>query len=562
MAASDSVNVAVVPPTPTFDINTYRPFGEEVTRTIDRILSEEASLQESKEEEWPVYTGSEKYSLSPSILSSRSASLGQQSPYFPRPSPTNKPKRTPRKRPVANRTITMMNFSDDSDEEICTTPSADPPEAGPVDGANDGKRKSHPASRVKHTKAKKERLPLETSMENTSQQDSDLEEEELIFSSLVPSQRDQLIQTIGKHELLRHPYAMTRSVRQKFEGDLRKLAASAGLSKPLIQRLIRYVRKNYFEPTGGCEGSPTNPPKDKTGPAVVNEHIEDKGTKSNIDTYSRKRRRHSSELATPRKAKKKSIPPTTTVDPETAVETIAHPETPPGLFHRTGTRKSPRGKYVPVFNDTPVIENSPAPKHFLAAKSSPVSQRGDSRKISPVRNSVSKLHNRIQRQVDEAEPSHEVSRPRSKSQTPNSQSEKKKRQQKRLSEKHRGVEIPRNPMSMLTHRTSKKIVRRRSLITFGQSTSGNRAKNKKKQKRRKSEPQPNIATDDSSKENREDISKPTAISQPLPLPRPKTPERQILQSPNSQSHLRTPSSPRKSPFAPLSPDPALWDMDF
>jgi hypothetical protein len=56
MKMSQPTFLAVIPPPPSFDPSTYKPFDEEFERTVDRILSEDASF-ESKDDDFPVYSG-------------------------------------------------------------------------------------------------------------------------------------------------------------------------------------------------------------------------------------------------------------------------------------------------------------------------------------------------------------------------------------------------------------------------------------------------------------------------------------------------------------------------
>jgi hypothetical protein len=165
----------------------------------------------------------------------------------------------------------------------------------------------------------------------------------------------------------------------------------------------------------------------------------------------------------------------------------------------------------------------------------------------------------------------------------------RKKQKKRESQIQQAIDVPRNTHSMLIYRSSKKVIRRRSLVSSAPSTDSKRKKSKKQRekdrKRRKSEQEQANASVDTHNEKHQhlltDVAKPSEMSLSRPHtpqrhnqhhntnvvkpagmspPRPHTPQPQIRAY--GQSQMSPPSSARKSPFAALSPDPAEWDMDF
>jgi len=114
--------LAVIPPPPSFDPKTYKPFGEEFDRTIDRILSEDANF-DSKDEDFPVYSGGESAGTSnhptPSDSNVEKSRFFPESPSMSGKSTTMSPRRTPRT--VARRDITVIHLDSDDEEDADLT---------------------------------------------------------------------------------------------------------------------------------------------------------------------------------------------------------------------------------------------------------------------------------------------------------------------------------------------------------------------------------------------------------------------------------------------------------
>ncbi|KAJ5242627.1 uncharacterized protein N7469_000954 [Penicillium citrinum] len=298
MVASGNANVSIVIPTPNVDISSYRPFGDDFERTLDKILTEEASMEESREEDWPWFTGSDNPSVSPSTFSSRSESHARQSHYFTDSTPSKGKKSGPRRRIPATRHITVIDLIEDSDAE--SSPDSAPPSATnfPSDGAR--------------------RNPQE------SVQDSDLEEENDIFSSLNPSKRERLIKYIGRDLPLKYPQSMETPTRKKFLGDVRNKAASYGISELLIDRLIHYVQKIYF----GTDNPPSKPARQMVIPPVGDDAQRNESAKLNTSTKSSKQSQYSPQHSAGKNARVQSALSIPETNLETADGDVIQSSTP------------------------------------------------------------------------------------------------------------------------------------------------------------------------------------------------------------------------------------------
>lgn len=653
-------------------------------------------MEEFREKDWPVYTGSESHDLSPIILSSRSTSLAQPSPSRTRPRPVNPKKTRPRKRVAANRNITRIHMSDESDHEDPVSPAAAAAVAGsPHNESSDGQENRHRVSHLKLPKAKKKRRRLDENAQAKGQQDSDLEEEDVMFSSLESSKRDDLVRYIGLHPLLTSAHPMKQSVWRRYLNDVRTKATSVGLSKLLTNRLVRYVQRNYLEMPDGYDASPSEP--DST---VCDEQITSSVSKAKIETHTRKRSRQSSEHPRAKKAKTQVVSPATRAAPDSAAESpfvLNRPEIslkvarkwksnftfnnaatandPPSVgdaptwvdlppVNDTPTvRESPTFVHVspvddaaplahhtsvadastvedmpfvddasilddaltmsdrpsvagspkvddmpsvadassvydaPVIDDTHAVDDSAAVGNPRSAEDASGAWKSKPRKSTHAEQSPLAPQDEGRALSTEAEITREMSHPQLNSQITNDETvamskkekKKQKKQKKRESQIQRAIDAPKTAHSMLTHRSSKKVIRRRSLVSSAPTTNSKRKKSKKQRekdrKRRKSEQeQGNTSVDMHKEKHKHQLTEAAKSSEMSPRPhtpqrhnkhhntnvvkpvemsppRPHTPQPQIRPA-YGQSQMSPPSSARKSPFAALSPDPAKWDMDF
>lgn len=550
MVAPDA-SVSVMIPTPTFDITTYKPFGDEFDRTIDRILSEEASMDDPKEEDWPIYPGSEGHSSSPSLFSSRSESLAQQSYHFTQSSTTNAKQRRARDRPAAKRNITVVDL-DESGEEPNLAHTAGTMQVCSTDRPSDHKENRKRASRTKLPTKKKAREPLNDNGHGNNQEDSDVDEEEIMFSSLKPSDRDHLIQYIGFHPLLQSAQPMERSARRNFEADIRGKASSVGMTKLWISRLVRYVRRIHFD----TKDDPPQP-----APSVVAEkHIQDEEPEPTIHKRSLKRGRHSPEQTTAKKARTHSTSTSSPIYRDTMVQTRREEPSPiiitdcevsvqqttqlecdkrSNVEDVGGLRMSDSGKMCQDKDTLPVTEsnNPQTPNPGFADEGLPAQPNPETIDDQP---SVMKSK-RAEKQRNKRR--------------------KKKQEKRRASRTHHAMYVPESIEDMPTQQSSKTIPHH-GLESFEQSTTANQSKSKRKRERRKAKRQSNTSGD-TGKDTREDVAKPAEMSPS----RPKTPERKFGPAFYDEAQIsplpvQDPLGSRRSPFAALSPDPAHWQMDF
>ncbi|KAJ5975554.1 hypothetical protein N7481_009261 [Penicillium waksmanii] len=625
MVASVHDNVSIVPPKPSFDINTYSPFPQPVIQLWEKIISEERSMEEFREKDWPVYTGSESHDLSPIILSSRSTSLAQPSPSRTRPRPVNQQKTRSRKRVAANRDITRIYMSDESDHEDHVSPAAAAVAGSPRNESSDGQENRHRVSHLKLPKTKKKRRPLDDNVQPKVQQDSDLEEEDTIFSPLESSKRDDLIRYIGLHPLLTSAQPMKQSAWRRYLDDVRTKAASVGLSKLLTNRLVRYVQRNYLETPDGYDAAPSEP--DST---VCDEQIASSVSKAKIETHPRKRSRQSSEHPRAKKAKTQIASPATRATPDSAIESVPLPmmlrplefllstillllfDDTPTFVDLTPVNDTPTATDSPTFedapttvhvpsaddaptlvdltpvadastvedmpfvdeastlddaltvddrpsvadaltvdemasvadasivddspiDDTPAVDDSAAVGNTRIVENASGSRKNKSRKNRHAEQSPLAAQIRGCTLSTDAEITREMSPPQLKSQITNDQpvamsKKQKKKQKKRESQIQQAIDVPRTTHSMLTDPSSKKVIRRRSLVSSAPSADSKRKKGKKQRekdrKRRKFEQEQANASVDTHKEKDKhqpmDVAKPSEMSPSLPH----TPKRQ------------------------------------
>ena len=329
MKMSQPTFLAVIPPPPSFDPSTYKPFDEEFERTVDRILSEDASF-ESKDDDFPVYSGGESITGSSKHLTPQSDRKVEKSRFFAK-SPTmsaRTPKRMTRSasrkspkspRTVAKRDITVIHLDSDDEEDVDLTRLVEsvqpetvnlvdeednndenyPVDAshGDMDGGDDSKYNSEEANLGDEEDNNVETNPVEDSHgdadgrsdstegvepeeaglgddinpidasqghaddPNDSESNSEIAknidddlvaaEEDIIFASVEPSRRDELLHFVVSHSFMQNREApVRRSLRRQFVEDMRKEAASVGMDESAIDGLVLYVRRLYLENMG------------------------------------------------------------------------------------------------------------------------------------------------------------------------------------------------------------------------------------------------------------------------------------------------------------------------
>ncbi|KAJ5121250.1 uncharacterized protein N7515_009211 [Penicillium bovifimosum] len=291
-------NVAVVVPLPSFDIDPLRNFDEGFfDRTVDSILSEEVSIEESHDETTDKMADNTGISSSygndgaSDPISDDRRSKVTKSPHFSTPSATTPAEARQRKLKSSSRirknvTVDDLNTDDDdlpqthSEEAIEIEPGDKP--AAPIDNTNSD-----------------EKVVVEN--EGTT--------EDMIFASVDPEKQIEVLQFIASHSFMTsQSQPVRRSARLKFTGQVREIAAKAGLDEAGIDALIQLVRKTYLEDRGipvsedagsafgdevhGEEGSRPKSSKRKRTRSSL-DHPEDKEIKKNKKSQKDKHRRHS-----------------------------------------------------------------------------------------------------------------------------------------------------------------------------------------------------------------------------------------------------------------------------
>ena len=114
---SQSNYLAVVPPPPTFDPATYKPFDDEYDRTIERILSEDASF-ECKDDHFPAYSGSRSLTGTSNQHGPQSDTKVKSSRFFSRSQSTVRKKVITTPRRAAQRDITVIHLDTDDEGDV------------------------------------------------------------------------------------------------------------------------------------------------------------------------------------------------------------------------------------------------------------------------------------------------------------------------------------------------------------------------------------------------------------------------------------------------------------
>lgn len=302
----------VIPPPPSFEPSTYKPFGDEVNRTIDQILSEEVGLESTRDDDWPTCLGG-------ASSNQHKDNEIKESRFFSDGAVPNGVKTTRRTRHVARRSITVVDPASDDDESSVPSDSNEPEIemndagshhelSGEIDNRVDNEvgNGSPPDRRPENGDVLVDkRKPVNTggnkALEPGNSDDAFVAEEDVIFACVEPSQRDHLL-----HYLVSHPFMQNRvqpvqrSTRRHFVGMMRKEAASVGMDEPAIDQLIEYVRKLYledldvqFQPPGQLDDVP------------FGEEIDDDHPEKARRRKSGKRRRDDSEQTATKRSKRR-----------------------------------------------------------------------------------------------------------------------------------------------------------------------------------------------------------------------------------------------------------------
>lgn len=256
-------SLAVIPPPPSYDPSSYKPFDDHVSRTIDQILNEEGSFESAMDEDWSVLHGGDSpgVSIRPTQQSDKDA---KESRFFSKtPASTDLGTTAKEKRkPVAKRNITVIDLdSDSADEETSLEVNGQDPKIV----ANDAPQAGHEAGN-ESPKDDQHHNDVDVSMDMWDPMNQAVErvvepsisidpvtadEEDAIFASVDTSQRDHLLHYLASHPFMQNSVQpVPRSARRSFVNEMRQEATAAGMDETAVDRLIEYVRKLYLEELG------------------------------------------------------------------------------------------------------------------------------------------------------------------------------------------------------------------------------------------------------------------------------------------------------------------------
>ncbi|KAJ5491245.1 hypothetical protein N7539_002812 [Penicillium diatomitis] len=308
MAAAHEI--AVVPPDPSFPTDTYKnykPFDDDFEKTLDHILAEEQSLEDSRASDWPFYLGAEQDAETPrsgvsyeqDINGTSRSPVSTRSNIYDEAAKQRKAVQVVKKRSIATRKITIVDLcSEDEQEELdgpmlsdsdChgqlerqaadtsranTAVGESPPDnvhtdsAGPscaVNGRYDPVGK-HNGAAVESANglingdgdgqgggdvdasACTSTNPSVKPSDSTPQDD---EEEWSIFRTVKRSTKRRILRYIAAHPFMSQSIQpVRRSERQQFIKDMVTESVTLGLDPSLLWDLIMYVRRLYLQRVG------------------------------------------------------------------------------------------------------------------------------------------------------------------------------------------------------------------------------------------------------------------------------------------------------------------------
>ncbi|KAJ6184811.1 hypothetical protein N7519_006112 [Penicillium mononematosum] len=292
-------NIAVVVPLPSVDIDPLKAFDENFfDRAVDNILSEEASIEESRDDMMDNNVGTSSpfgydgTSDSSKLGVRRSGRTEAKSPHFSTPSissPTTTTGKKPKSRTSSRiRKPLAMEDVRGNDEAPMGIQNTMQPQHGdevmevepyPIHEAGD-----HPSA-----------LPEATGSTNISTAENEMTAEEKIFVSVDPEKQMEVLKFVVSHPfMMEQVQPVRRSARREFTGQVRGVAAEAGLNDTAIDALIDHIRKTYLEDRGIVE-------TEDAGSAFGDEVDGDAEARKNLH---RKRRKSSSANAEDKEHKK------------------------------------------------------------------------------------------------------------------------------------------------------------------------------------------------------------------------------------------------------------------
>ncbi|KAF3398280.1 hypothetical protein F1880_005806 [Penicillium rolfsii] len=303
---------SIVPPPPSYPTGTYKNykvFPDFVEETMDKILSEEANLEDSRSNDWPFYSGADGSGDSPAFYALQKGDTDETDSFqsTPRVLTKNEAKKTikstkpKKKRSAAKRQITVIDLCsddenhepkdmnnqgkrDESDDSLEVNVDVNPQAVATLDGENDDtseyfdateggmdtvnvkiiNRKSVNVNIVNAKTVDSSPLHAKTTEANVVTSDKigvsekgerhsekDLKEEQLIFASVTESVKGHVLHFIERHPFMsQFVQPVKRSARRQFTMDMCKEALSKGVDPGVIWDLIKYVRRIYLDRAG------------------------------------------------------------------------------------------------------------------------------------------------------------------------------------------------------------------------------------------------------------------------------------------------------------------------
>jgi hypothetical protein len=307
---------SIVPPPPSYPTETYKNykvFPDFVEEAMDKILSEEARLEESRSNDWPFYSGADGSGDSPASYKLRNGAADKKDSPLSTPrvmtksraKKTTKSTKPKKKRSAAKREITVIDLRSDDESPLPKDTDIDhdkhdelqdpqdPQErnvdvnsqaVATIEGDSDDTSEIFDAmesgvgtvnvniinpktvhvnivnaktveSGPMHVKnieanvAAGDRICV--SENGVRNSGEDFKEEQLIFSSVTESVKGHVL-----HFIVAHPFMsqfvqpVKRSARRQFITDMCKEALSKGVDPGVIWDLIKYVRRLYLDRAG------------------------------------------------------------------------------------------------------------------------------------------------------------------------------------------------------------------------------------------------------------------------------------------------------------------------
>ncbi|OJI87547.1 hypothetical protein ASPTUDRAFT_921956 [Aspergillus tubingensis CBS 134.48] len=207
---------------PHINVDLHDSFDEVTQRTVDQILSDEASFENSFDD----YSGSDGINGEDdmtqsgghhtSAFTAATQSANVDSPYFPS-------KKRSKTQKAAQRHISRMDSNDDENDTESSTS---------VVGPNG------------HT------------LVDDGETLDDASEEDIVFASVDLDKRMDLLTFISSHPFMKKgEYPVLRSARRSFVRELRRKSRSLGMKEADLERLVAYVKKIYLELYGNGQMS-------------------------------------------------------------------------------------------------------------------------------------------------------------------------------------------------------------------------------------------------------------------------------------------------------------------